>query len=229
MDWERQQTSSICKFTDFFGFLTHIFLFCADFFGAISFLPLTSLYKASIRPKIIVRISAWLSAYNIYLTFINWNLFLKNLRNADLCTNFALAIPRDGAVVARWAHNPKVRGSSPLPATKRAMWLSHIALALYISLQSEYRLGGESDRFHSWIIFAWMTPWFKHPRESGHTLGGFNHSRSNCSFMDFSWENLGMRNDRSKPDADTLPLIRHRVIIRHRVTALTQSPDVWLW
>ena len=26
--------------------------------------------------------------------------------------------PRDGAVVARWAHNPKVAGSSPAPATK---------------------------------------------------------------------------------------------------------------
>ena len=25
---------------------------------------------------------------------------------------------RDGAVVARWAHNPKVAGSSPAPATK---------------------------------------------------------------------------------------------------------------
>ena len=25
---------------------------------------------------------------------------------------------RDGAVVARWAHNPKVVGSSPAPATK---------------------------------------------------------------------------------------------------------------
>ena len=26
--------------------------------------------------------------------------------------------PRGGAVVARWAHNPKVAGSSPAPATK---------------------------------------------------------------------------------------------------------------
>ena len=26
---------------------------------------------------------------------------------------------RDGAVVARWAHNPKVAGSSPAPATKK--------------------------------------------------------------------------------------------------------------
>ena len=28
-------------------------------------------------------------------------------------------IPRGGAVVARWAHNPKVVGSSPAPATKK--------------------------------------------------------------------------------------------------------------
>jgi hypothetical protein len=29
------------------------------------------------------------------------------------------AILRGGAVVARWAHNPKVAGSSPAPATKK--------------------------------------------------------------------------------------------------------------
>ncbi len=28
---------------------------------------------------------------------------------------------RGGAVVARWAHNPKVVGSSPAPATKKEM------------------------------------------------------------------------------------------------------------
>ena len=32
---------------------------------------------------------------------------------------FALEIPRDGAVVARWAHNPKVVSSSLAPATKK--------------------------------------------------------------------------------------------------------------
>ena len=42
----------------------------------------------------------------------------KNLAVYKFCHNFALATPRDGAVVARWAHNPKVRGSSPLPATE---------------------------------------------------------------------------------------------------------------
>ena len=34
---------------------------------------------------------------------------------------FALTIPRDGAVVARWAHNPKVVSSSLAPATKKEL------------------------------------------------------------------------------------------------------------
>ena len=34
-----------------------------------------------------------------------------------MCT-FAVEIPRGGAVVARWAHNPKVVSSSLAPATK---------------------------------------------------------------------------------------------------------------
>ena len=29
---------------------------------------------------------------------------------------------RGGAVAARWAHNPKVVGSNPTPATKLSMW-----------------------------------------------------------------------------------------------------------
>ncbi len=29
---------------------------------------------------------------------------------------------RGGAVVARWAHNPKVVGSSPAPATDESRW-----------------------------------------------------------------------------------------------------------
>ena len=36
--------------------------------------------------------------------------------NAYLCTQ---KTSRGGAVVARWAHNPKVVGSSPAPATKK--------------------------------------------------------------------------------------------------------------
>ncbi len=36
---------------------------------------------------------------------------MKNVLNLHSQTS------RDGAVVARWAHNPKVGGSSPPPAT----------------------------------------------------------------------------------------------------------------
>ena len=36
-------------------------------------------------------------------------------KSVYLCTQ---KTSRDGAVVARWAHNPKVAGSSPAPATK---------------------------------------------------------------------------------------------------------------
>ena len=54
---------------------------------------------------------------------INFALFKKIMgrifcyvdKSAYLCTN---KTSRDGAVVARWAHNPKVAGSSPAPATK---------------------------------------------------------------------------------------------------------------
>ena len=37
-------------------------------------------------------------------------------KSAYLCTHKTTM--RGGAVVARWAHNPKVVGSSPAPATK---------------------------------------------------------------------------------------------------------------
>ena len=47
-------------------------------------------------------------------------IFDKNLANPKNGCNFAVQMtPRGGAVVARWAHNPKVVGSSPAPATKR--------------------------------------------------------------------------------------------------------------
>ncbi len=46
---------------------------------------------------------------------------LKILQFQNKSTNFVLDLrPRDGAVVARWAHNPKVAGSSPAPATKES-------------------------------------------------------------------------------------------------------------
>lgn len=44
----------------------------------------------------------------------------ENLEVDEKVTTFAHVneTSRDGAEVARWAHNPKVRGSNPLPATK---------------------------------------------------------------------------------------------------------------
>ena len=42
-------------------------------------------------------------------------LFCRFGKSVYLCTQ---KTSRDGAVVARWAHNPKVAGSSPAPATR---------------------------------------------------------------------------------------------------------------
>ena len=46
---------------------------------------------------------------------------LENLEVDEKVTTFAHVneTSRDGAEVARWAHNPKVVGSNPAPATKR--------------------------------------------------------------------------------------------------------------
>ena len=53
--------------------------------------------------------------------------FSKNFAVVKISSNFALEItPRGGAVVARWAHNPKVVGSSPAPATKKADSLNRL-------------------------------------------------------------------------------------------------------
>ena len=41
-------------------------------------------------------------------------------KSVYLCTQ---KTSRDGAVVARWAHNPKVAGSSPAPATNSRLSL----------------------------------------------------------------------------------------------------------
>ena len=48
--------------------------------------------------------------------------FAKHLVGKGKCFTFAIVLktaPRGGAVVARWAHNPKAGGSIPSPATKR--------------------------------------------------------------------------------------------------------------
>ena len=45
--------------------------------------------------------------------------FGGEIKSAYLCTTKTTS--RGGAVVARWAHNPKVAGSSPVPATKTSL------------------------------------------------------------------------------------------------------------
>ena len=55
---------------------------------------------------------------NMFLIFfkkIISDIFCWFGKSVYLCTQ---KTSRDGAVVARWAHNPKVAGSSPAPATK---------------------------------------------------------------------------------------------------------------
>ena len=49
------------------------------------------------------------------------NFFIvKTIDNSEKCCTFAHEITtRDGAVVARWAHNPKVVSSSLAPATSQ--------------------------------------------------------------------------------------------------------------
>ena len=54
----------------------------------------------------------------IYLTFFISFLSQQPLTSTYIFSTFAVEIPRDGAVVARWAHNPKVVSSSLAPATK---------------------------------------------------------------------------------------------------------------
>ena len=50
-----------------------------------------------------------------------WKKMPENLEVDEKVTTFAHVneTSRDGAEVARWAHNPKVVGSNPAPATKR--------------------------------------------------------------------------------------------------------------
>ena len=47
-------------------------------------------------------------------------IFCQFNKSVYLCTQ---KTSRDGAVVARWAHNPKVAGSSPAPATNSRLSL----------------------------------------------------------------------------------------------------------
>jgi hypothetical protein len=49
----------------------------------------------------------------------------------SLCYNPQLLTTRGGAEAARRAHNPKVRGSSPLPATKKT--IAFRAMVFYLT------------------------------------------------------------------------------------------------
>ena len=59
-----------------------------------------------------MEIYLYLSMMEKYFIFIA-NKFAFN----EIMSTFALTISRGGAVVARWAHNPKVISSSLVPAT----------------------------------------------------------------------------------------------------------------
>ena len=69
----------------------------------------------------------------IVFAIFNIIICLCLLTNGSKVSNFALTIPRGGAVVARWAHNPKVVSSSLAPATKQA-GLSKMAILLLFLL-----------------------------------------------------------------------------------------------
>ena len=57
----------------------------------------------------------------------------ENLEVDEKVTTFAHVneTSRDGAEVARWAHNPKAGGSNPPPATKRFRGVAVITLACH--------------------------------------------------------------------------------------------------
>ncbi len=73
---------------------------------------------------------------NINFAFFNkivTDIFCHINKSAYLCIQ---KTSRDGAVVARWAHNPKVAGSSPAPATKfKVVFRDNLFLFIKISLQ----------------------------------------------------------------------------------------------
>ena len=48
--------------------------------------------------------------------------------------------PRGGAVVARWAHNPKVVGSSPAPATKKADFKIGFYFYIFTTISSIHKI-----------------------------------------------------------------------------------------
>ena len=69
---------------------------------------------------------------NIYFAFfkkIVCDIFCYINKSSYLCTQ---KTSRDGAVVARWAHNPKVAGSSPAPATKEIVEIAAAVSTIFL-------------------------------------------------------------------------------------------------
>ena len=60
----------------------------------------------------------------------------KNLVESEIMCNFATSKTtlRDGAEVARRAHNPKVVGSNPAPATRQRKRVLAILLTLFLRI-----------------------------------------------------------------------------------------------
>ena len=82
----------------------------------------------------------------IVLSMFVENIPQKVLHSAQICCTFADEITsRDGAEVARWAHNPKVVGSNPAPATKQSRWKFPTALLCSFKMNVSLTLRGTPD------------------------------------------------------------------------------------
>ena len=62
-----------------------------------------------------------------------------------ICTS----IMRGGAVVARWAHNPKVGGSNPSSATKKKPWRESARALLFSDRQQLVVVRSENNKARS--------------------------------------------------------------------------------
>ena len=91
------------------------------------------------------------------------DIFCRFEKSVYLCTQ---KTSRDGAVVARWAHNPKVAGSSPAPATKFKVvimttffYLHKTFIFVCMKRVSQYisEIKGNSSRLFSVGVIAFVT------------------------------------------------------------------------
>jgi hypothetical protein len=72
----------------------------------------------------------------------------RNLLHRDITDKGSKNISRGGAEVARWAHNPKVIGSNPIPATMEPWHESAGVFHLMREMQAclQFRAGKEKDQ-----------------------------------------------------------------------------------